>query len=248
MGQVTIQDVCVRAVRIPMQEPHQTATGSITESPLVLTDIRTDGGVVGHSYVFAYTSIALKPLANLIANLQPLIQGDALTPLTIERKLAQRFRLLGSQGLAGMAMAAIDMAVWDALARVQETSLMNLLGAAERPLRAYGAVGFDGIEGSAQIAARWAERGFSAVKAKIGYRTLEEDIAVIRAMRDAVGANVAIMVDYNQSLSVAEAINRVRHLDDEGITWIEEPVLAHDFHGMAEVALTCPRNFGPPAT
>jgi mandelate racemase len=89
---------------------------------------------------------------------------------------------------------------------------------------------------SAQVAEGWAKRGFRGVKAKIGYPTVQEDIAVIRAMRTAVGPDVAIMVDYNQSLTPSEAIQRLRYLDDEGITWVEEPTLAHDFRGHAQIA------------
>ena len=66
----TIQGFKVRAVRVPMTEPHQTASGVITESPLVLTDILTDTGISGHSIVFTYTPAALKPTAELIQNFE----------------------------------------------------------------------------------------------------------------------------------------------------------------------------------
>src|SRR5215831_3349205 len=111
-----IRGLSVRAVRVPMAEPHRTAGGTVAESPLVLTDITTDDGI-GHSVVFTYTPAALRPTAELIKNLEPLIAGEPLAPAAIEQKLARRFRLLGAQGLVGIALAAIDMALWDALAR-----------------------------------------------------------------------------------------------------------------------------------
>jgi mandelate racemase len=74
------------------------------------------------------------------------------------------------------------------------------------------------------------------IKAKIGYPTVEEDVSVIRAMREAAGDHMAIMVDYNQSLTPVEAVERLRVLDDEGLTWVEEPTLAHDYAGHALVA------------
>jgi len=231
-----IQSLRVRALRVPMSEPHATASGVITESPLVLTDIVTDGGLVGHSMVFTYTPMALEPTAQLIRNFEPLIQGEALAPAAIEQQLAQRFRLLGPQGLVGIALAAIDMALWDALARLHEVPLLQLLGGSERPLRAYGAVGYDGVEGSARVAERWAKRGFRGIKAKIGYATVQDDVAVIRAMRAAAGDDMAIMVDYNQSLTPTDAIERLRVLDDEGLAWVEEPTLAHDYAGHAQIA------------
>src|SRR5713226_2371358 len=219
-----------------MTVPHQTASGVITESPLVLTDVITDAGVSGHSIVFTYTSAALKPTAELIQNFETLVKGDVLAPAEVEQKLAKRFRLLGTQGLVGIALAAIDMALWDALARVHSMPLVRLLGAVEKPVRAYGAVGYDGVQGCAKGAEDWATRGFTGIKAKIGYRTVQEDVAVVRAMRKAAGSDMAIMVDYNQCLTPTEAVERLRVLDDEGLTWVEEPTLAHDYAGHALVA------------
>lgn len=232
----TIRALRVRAVRVPMTHAHRTASGVITESPLVLTDLATDAGVSGHSIVFTYTPAALAPTAEMIRNLEALVQGDALAPLEVERKLAARFRMLGTQGLVGIALAAVDMALWDALARVHGVSLTRLLGGAERPLRAYGAVGYDGVQGSAAAAEALAKRGFAAVKAKIGYPSVREDLAVVRAMRRAVGDDVSIMVDYNQCLGPAQAVERLKVLDGEGLAWVEEPTLAHDYAGHALVA------------
>jgi mandelate racemase len=135
-----------------------------------------------------------------------------------------------------MAIAAIDMALWDALAMTVGLPLARLLGGAQRPVATYGGIGYVGAEASAQAAERWARRGVGGVKAKIGYPTVQEDLAVIRAMRAAVGDRMAIMVDYNQCLSPVEAAQRLRVLDDEGLTWVEEPTLAHDFQGHARVS------------
>ena len=219
-----------------MAPPHQTASGTVTESPLVLIDVVTDQNVVGHSIVFTYTTAVLKPTAELVQNLAPLIEREALAPAAIEQKLARRFRLLGTQGLVGMALAGIDMALWDALARVHNISLVSLLGGSARPVPAYGAVGYDGETESAKVAEDWVRRGFTGIKAKVGYSTVAQDLAVIRAIRSAVGRDAAIMVDYNQTLTPAEAVERLRQVEEEGLTWIEEPTLAHDYRGHAHIA------------
>jgi mandelate racemase len=135
------------------------------------------------------------------------------------------------------------MALWDVHARRTKLPLYRLLGAQPKRIPAYGAVGYDGEAGSASIAERWAKRGFRGIKAKIGYETAARDIAVIRAMREAIGPDVAIMVDYNQSLLVVDAQARIRAISDalgpDGLTWIEEPLHSHDFAGHAQVtALT----------
>ena len=235
-SRLTIRGLRVRTVEVPMLHPHRTASGTITSSPLVLTDLLTDEGVVGSSYVFCFTAVVLRPTALLLQGLEPLLVGQPVAPLELDRQLAGRFRLLGRQGLTGIALAAIDMAAWDALARAHDLPLVRLLGAEPRPVRMYGSIGYDGADGCAREAAAWAERGATGVKAKIGYPDVREDRAVIRAIRRAAGDDMAVMVDYNQSLTPVEAIERTRQLDDEGLTWIEEPTLAEDYAGLAEVA------------
>lgn len=231
-----IAGLTVRAVRVPMPEPHRTASGIITESPLVLVDITTDERTVGCGMVFTYATAALKPTAELIQNLEPLLKGDTLAPAELEQKLAKKFRLLGTQGLVGIALAAIDMAVWDAAARLHGVSLTRLLGGVPKEIPVYAGIGYDGVDGCAEQAERWAARGVRGVKAKIGYPTVQEDLAVIRAMRKAAGDGMAIMVDYNQCLTPAEAVERMQVLDDEGLVWVEEPTLAHDYAGHAMIA------------
>jgi mandelate racemase len=232
----TIRELRARAVRVPMPDPHRTASGVIAESPLVLVDVVTSDGVTGHGIVFTYATAALAATTSFVRELAPLVVGSPLAPADRWQVLNARFRLLGTQGLVGMAISGIDMALWDALARTQGTSLVRLLGGVEKPQRCYGAVGYDGAAGAAKTAEAWARRGFTGVKAKIGYPDVQEDLAVIRAIRDAVGPAVAIMVDYNQSLTPTDAIGRIRVLEGEGLGWVEEPTLAHDFEGHAQIA------------
>ena len=194
-----------RAVCVPMIHPHQTASWTVSESPLVLIDVVTDQGAAGHSIVFTCTAAALKPTAELVHNLASLVEGEALAPAAIAEKLARR--LLGTQGLIGMALAGIDMALWGALARVHNVSLVSLLGGSARPVPAYGAVGYDGEIESARVAEELVRQGLTGIKAKIGYPMVAEDLAVIRAIRSASG--------HNQSLTPSEAVERLRQVEDE---------------------------------
>ena len=235
-----VKSVRARGIRLPMREPHQTASGVITESPLVLIDVTTDDGTVGRGLVFTYTTLALRPVLEFVTNIAGLIEKQSLAPATLADTLQARFRLLGTQGLVGMALAGIDMALWDALARSQNLPLVRLLGALETAVRAYGAVGFDGPIKSAQTAENWARRGIAAVKVKIGYPRVSEDCAVLRAIREAIGPDATIMVDYNQSLSAVDAIERLRRLEEFNLTWVEEPTLAHDYEGHAQIARASP--------
>jgi len=226
----------VHAVNVPMPQPHRTASGTVAVSPLVLIELGTSEGITGQSMLFSYSPGAHKPLATLVENLAPLLQDQVVAPAALSDALHARFRLLGTQGLVGMALAGVDMALWDAHARALGRPLHEVLGGQARELPAYAGIGFDGVQGSAQAAQDWARKGFRAMKAKIGYPSLEEDIAVIRAMREAAGPGVTLMVDYNQSLPPAEAARRLRVLDGEGLAWIEEPVLAHDYASLVRLS------------
>jgi mandelate racemase len=252
---LTIRDLQVRAVDVPMTRPLVTSGGTVQSAPLVLIDLQTEQGVVGRSYVFCYTRLALEPTARLVKNLGPLVKGEPVAPLALERKLSQTFRLLGPQGLVGMAMAGLDMAAWDALARAAGWPLGRLLGGEPRPIPAYNSCGL-GIIGpalAADEAVELLQPGFRAVKIRLGYPEDRTDVEVVRAVRQAVGPDVVLMSDYNQALSVADAVRRARLLDDEGLLWIEEPTLATDFTGHAQIsrevrtAIQIGENFWGPA-
>ena len=219
-----------------MRIPLATAGGAVTKAPLVLIDIETEEGVTGSSYVFCYTPAALHPVARLVLNLEEWIRGDMVAPYSIDRKLQQRFRLLGPQGLTAFAAAGIDMAAWDALAKAAGLPLVRLLGGELRSVPAYNSngLGIIGVERAVPEAQELAA-GYQAIKVRLGYPDLETDLAVVRAIRGAVGSSVLLMSDYNQCLSVAEAIRRAQMLDEEGLYWIEEPTRADDYAGHAAI-------------
>lgn len=231
-----IKEIKIKTVLVPVEPPHRTASGIVDKSPLVLIDLHCECGLVGHAMVFTYTPAALKPCGELILGIQAIIQGQELAPRGIYHLLQDKMRLIGTQGLIGMALAGIDMALWDAYSRFQSAPLYRLLGGSQQTIYAYAGTGFDGAVASANQAEAWVKKGYRGVKAKIGYPTVNEDIAVVRAMRDAVGPDVELMVDYNQSLSVPEAIHRIQRLDHEDLLWVEEPVLAQDYSGSASVS------------
>jgi mandelate racemase len=238
MATPKLRDVRTRVVNVPINRPLATATGSITHAPTVLIDIGTDEGITGASYIWTPAAFAPKPLALLIESLGELLQGDPITPFAIEQKLRKRLTLMGVQGLTMLALSAIDIACWDILAKAASLPLVRLLGGAPRPLPAYNSngLGIIGAERAATEAVELAAPGFKAIKIRLGYLSLEGDLAVVRAVRRAVGDRVILMSDYNQALLPPEAERRVRALDDEGLAWIEEPVRFDDYAGCARVA------------
>ncbi len=237
VGEPRIRSLETRAVDVPMQRPLTTGGGIIKTVPLVLIDLRTEEGITGRSYVFCYTPMALKAVAQLLSSLGALIEGDSLVPAVIEQKLQQSFRLLGPQGLTGMAIGGIDAAVWDALAKAYDAPLASLLGGEPRKIPAYNSCGLGmiGSERAADEARELVAPGFAALKIRLGYPELGTDVEVVRAVRGSVGESVRLMSDYNQSLSVVEARRRSVALDEEGLYWIEEPVRTDDYPGHAQV-------------
>jgi len=117
--------------------------------------------------------------------------------------------------------------------------LTRLLRGEEKPVPAYHSLGMAGPDGAVQEAAESIELGFRCVKFKVGYPHVEQDRAVIGAARGAAGKDLQVMVDYNQSLSVPEAIGRVQLLEEEALVWVEEPTRADDFAGHARIAAEC---------
>src|SRR5262249_28955069 len=147
----------------------------------------------------------------LLQNLAEWLAGEPLQPYRIERMLHERLRLVGIQGLTGMAIAGIDMAAWDAHAKACGLPLVRLLGGGPKRIPAYNSCGLGliGVDCVGREASELAA-GFRAVKVRLGYSNLATDVAVVRAVSEAVGPEVHIMSDYNQCLSVPEAVRRSR--------------------------------------
>lgn|SRR5215216_3496 len=232
---LTVRALRARAVEAPMEPPVETSGGTVDVAPLVLIDLETEEGVTGRSYLFCYTPLALEPVRQLVLSLEGLIEDNAAAPLEIQRKLQRTFLLLRPQGFTGMAMAGIDMAAWDALAKACDMPLVEFLGGEARPIPAYGSLRTMGRDSAPQEARELAELGFGTFKVKIGRTEMEADLEVVRAIREVVGEDVKLAVDYNQFLSVTEAVERVRVLGERDLYWIEEPTRADDFSGHARI-------------
>ncbi|MBN9602163.1 MAG: mandelate racemase [Afipia felis] len=230
-----ITGIVVRGVVAPMQRPLRTASGVMSSAPLVLVDIAASDGVVGHSYAFAYTPVVLTSLTRLTADISELLEDKPLQPQVLMQALRARFVLIGSRGLIDMALAALDIALWDAYARHLKQPLVRLLGGAPIDLPAYASFGMDGLEDAVGFTTEAVAQGFGAVKIKVGYEDFADDLAVIRAVKRTIG-DAALLIDYNQSLNLPEAIRRGCALDDEGLTWIEEPTAYDDTTGHAKIA------------
>jgi mandelate racemase len=235
-----IRSVKARAVVAPIARPVKNAFGVIEAAPLVLIDVGTDQGVTGHSYIFGYSKITLKPLLLLVEDIGRSLEGKALVPFDLMTAMDATFRLLGWQGLVGMAVSGLDMAFWDALGRIAGKPLVELLGGSARPMRAYDSYGAVDPVADERALRRSLEQGFRGIKIKGGDGDAANDERVVKGVRALLGPDVALMIDFNQSLDPAEAKRRIARLAPYDLTWVEEPVPQENLIGHAEVRESSP--------
>ncbi len=237
---LTVRSVATRAVAVPLNFALGTSVTVIRTVPLLLVDVLTEEGIVGRAYLFSYTPAGAKSIALLLGEAVELVKGHAAKPQTIYHTLVRRFALLGVTGTMRMAISALDIALWDAAAIAVGLPLAEVLGASRRPIRAYDSrgLGLTSPEKLAGEAEALLGKGMSAIKLRLGYPTLEQDLAALRAVRGRIPREQLVMVDYNQALTTAEAVRRGLALQAEGIAWLEEPIRHDDYRGNAQIART----------
>jgi len=235
---LTMRAIRSIGVEVPMTYALGTSRGVITKAPLILIDLETEEGVTGRSYLWCYFPAAIPAIAKILEEVARVVEGERLAPAELWSKLAERFALIGVQGIVRMAMAGFDVAAWDALAIAAGWPLATLIGSKPKRIPAYNSCGL-GLMAPQRVADE-AEKllagGFRAVKLRLGYPTLEDDLAALHAVKKRLGSEIAVMVDYNQALSLAQALERGRALDQEGIYWLEEPIGHDDYAGNATLA------------
>ncbi|WP_417516207.1 enolase C-terminal domain-like protein [Minwuia sp.] len=227
-----LRGIKARPVVVPMNRPVVTGGGAVEKAAFVLIDLETDSEIVGRSYVFAVSPVLARGLVALIDGLAETIAGDAVVPRALHEKMNRSLRLAGVEGFIGWAIAGIDMAVWDAFAKDADAALYHLLGGERREIDAYNSngLGLIGPEAAAREARELAQ-GFGAIKLRLGYPDVDDDVEVIESVMNAVPDSLPVMCDYNQSLTRAEAKVRLSAIDECGLTWIEEPIAHDDIQG-----------------
>jgi mandelate racemase len=236
----TIRGVKARAVVVPLKRPVKTALGAFSTGPLVLIDVETDQSVTGRAYIFAYTPLTQKPLVHLIEEIGRELNGQPIVPFELMAAMDAKFRLLGWQGLVGMAVSGLDMAYWDALGQVANKTVTELLGGSLKPIRAYDSYGVvDPVKDEKDLL-RSLDQGFLGIKIKGGDGDAANDERMVSGVRTLLGPDIALMIDFNQSLDPAEATRRIERLAPYDLHWIEEPVPQENLLGHAKVRATSP--------
>ncbi len=224
----TIESVEARAYRIPTDGPESDGTIDWDATTLVAVWVE-GGGRRGFGYTYgdaAAAGIARGVLADAVRG------TDALDPPAAHLAMARAIRNVGRPGAGGMALSAVDLAVWDLKGRLLGLSLGTLLGRVRHAIPVYGSGGFCtyGPERVAEQLGGWVASGMAAVKMKVG-RDARADAARVRAARDAIGG-AGLFVDANGAWGRKEALGEAVRLAELGVSWLEEPVSSDDLAGL----------------
>jgi mandelate racemase len=234
-----IRSIRIRAVLVPLRRPVIAGIGRFDRWPLVLVDVETLGGIVGHAYVAPYHAASVPAVVAELRAVAETMRGAPVAPAGLFDDALKTLNVVGVTGVSTIAASALDMALWDVLAKEAGMPLVRLLGGTIRPLKAYNSNGLwrheiSTLAGEASELA--SEGGFTAMKLRLGNEHIRDDLAAIDAVRQGVGRDIDLMVDFNQALGLGDAIRRCHELDELGLYWFEEPIAYDNVRGYAQLA------------
>src|SRR5712675_172503 len=236
---LTFESIRARAVVLKLRRPVVARIATITDWPLILIDLNTEEGIVGRSYLEPYTIKTMRYLIPALQDFGVMLKGRRVAPVELYDLARKSLHFVGYQGLSMIAVSGLDMAAWDALAKASGVPLCVLLGGSVGPVKAYNSNGLwlqpPEILASDAVALR-DEGGFSGLKLRLGRDRARDDLAAIKAVREAVGEDMELMADFNQGLNFADALQRCHMIDEAGLAWIEEPIVYDNLDGYVQLA------------
>jgi L-alanine-DL-glutamate epimerase-like enolase superfamily enzyme len=229
-----------QVVHLPIDPPILTAIqGWIRSADCVLTFLDTDEGLTGEGLVFSINNMRLSVIHDMIRQLEDLVIGlDPRGGGTLNARAWKELNFLGYEGVSIVGLAAIDNALWDLRGKAAGLNVAHLIGACRSAVPTYASGGLwlgASIDELQAQALGFVERGFRAMKTRVGPTDPERMVARVAAVREAVGPDIALMVDANQQMSVKQAIRIGRMMEELNLTWFEEPVICHDHEGEAAI-------------
>ena len=255
-----IRDIRTVPVECRLPRPVFDANYTMATKPALLVEVETDDGLVGLGEAAHFGGPLASTAAVINGELRQHLLGQ--DPREIERLWELMHRRAYKHARGGVviaAMSGIDIALWDLRGKMAGMPLWRLLGGYRRSVPAYATGGFyaegKGVRELCEEMTAYCRHGFRAVKMKVGRNSgiegsplrvmadrgvcevsLAEDLARVRAVRDAIGPDVRLMVDANGAWDVPTAVKMGRALEELDIYWLEEPVWPDDVVGSAEVA------------
>lgn len=241
---MSVSDQRVEALRttlveVPLNAPIGTAIHAIDSVGCALVELDVADGATGQSYVFTINGERLSSFNEMITGLAPLVVGRPLHSIAaMNDELWNAFNPSGHKGVTISALSALDVALWDALGRTLGVPLHQLWGSARDSVTTYASSGLWLSQSIGELTAEatsFVETGFRSMKIRLGSDRIRDDVARVRAVREAVGPDIELLSDANQSFDVKHAIRLGRALEEFELGWFEEPVPAWDLDGHARV-------------
>src|SRR6202048_3964541 len=197
LATLTLQNIRARPVMLKLKRPVVARIATLTEWPGILIDLYTEEGVIGRSYLEPYLPKSMRYLIPALHDLGEMLKGRRVAPIEIYEAARKSLHFVGYEGMAMIAVAGVDMAAWDALARAAGVPLCVLLGGSIGAVPAYNSNGL-WLRSPAEVAREAVELceegGFQGLKLRLGRERLSEDVATIEAGREAVGSEMSLMV------------------------------------------------------
>lgn len=230
---VAIRDYNLYKAKAKLKKPISDATHSLHEISFLVLRLRLENGVIGESYLlsFQYSPLAIY---GALQDILPVVKGyEAYETGKVYTKLNELSEYFGNQGVNRWAQAAVNVAMWDAWGKSLEHPVWKLLGTHKNKCPIYGSGGWISytIDELIGEVTDYAERGFKAVKIKVGSPDWKTDLERLKLVREAVGNDINIMMDANQGMSLPAAIQLATAARDLNIYWFEEPLHHQNFDG-----------------
>ena len=235
---LTFKEIQARPVVLKLRRPVTARIATISDWPLILIDLYTEEGITGRSYLEPYIVKSMKYLVPALNDLGEMLKGQAIAPIEFYKAAQAALHFVGYGGLSMIAVSGLDMAAWDALAKAANLPLCALLGGSVGPVKSYNSNGLwlkepDAV--ASEALELQAEGDFEALKLRLGRENPQDDMKTVRAVRNSLGPQIELMIDYNQGLTLAEAMSRCHMIDDLGLSWIEEPIVYDNMDGYAQL-------------
>ncbi|WP_010134252.1 mandelate racemase/muconate lactonizing enzyme family protein [Ochrovirga pacifica] len=233
------KDIAIREAKIykaiaPLKKPISDATHTITEISFLVLRIQLENGVIGESYLLSF-QYSPNAIAGALKDAIPYIIGHKTNEMGIVyNKLDDLAEYFGNQGINRWAQAAVNIAMWDAWGKTLNQPVHKILGVHQEKVSIYGSGGWISysVDELIEEVTDYANRGFKAVKIKVGSPKVATDLERLRLVREAVGNKVDIMMDANQGMDLPSAMKLARGAKELNINWFEEPVNHQNFQAF----------------
>ena len=242
MNNTTIKEIEIRLFAVPLPEVLSDAKhGDHTHFELVTATVALENGCRGTGYTYTGGKGGRAIHAMIKHDLAPALIGkDGLEIEEIYEFMEWHIHYVGRGGIAAFAMSAVDIALWDIRGKTAGKPLWQMAGGTSNTAKAYCG-GIDlafPMEKLLSSIQGYLDRGFNAVKIKVGRKNLEEDVARVKAVRELIGAEPFFMVDANYAMSVTQAVRAAEAFKPYNILWFEEPIIPDNYAGYAQISET----------